>query len=215
MTIFNFVCFHGCGQTDIIFRQLLKNFEPRMNKLHKNNSNELIKHTCTFEYIRGNHALKEGGFSWYRDESKKGVYKINKQEREKRLLNTFSSLKNKENVILIGFSEGAMYVLDLAMKYYNDKNNSIIGVVALSPPYSIDVLSNDICETPCIIVTSEKDKNVSMKESMKWIKHYTNNIIHRNDKGHKVHLPLNIRDDIIKIMDDLTERVKRNNFYLF
>lgn len=188
MAHYNFFCFHGCGQTPFVFQQLLKNLEKNAKTKHK--------FDCEFYYVQGNFKLKENGYSWYKESNGK----IDLQEREINLSKTFSLIKNSTNVILVGFSEGALYILDLTLKYFKNKVSPIIGLLSIAPPYSIYNKINDICNIPGILIVSDKDENVPKKESEKWMKHFTNLIKYTNNKGHKIYLPLNIRDEIMKLL---------------
>lgn len=192
MTKFNIFCFHGCGQTPQVFKQLLKNLETKITK----------KYDCTFHYFQGNYKLPDKGFAWYKDKSTKYGYFINKFERKKDIASTNKKIEEHTNVILLGFSEGAMYAMDLALNF-GDKSN-IIGIVGLAPPYSIDVLNkkgDNKSELPGVMIVSSQDKNVKKKESEKWERHFSNLKKHETDKGHKVHLSAAVRDDIMKILD--------------
>lgn len=192
MSKINFICFHGCGQTNVVFKQLLKNLESKIKK----------KYDADFHYIQGNFKLKDKGYSWYKENTKNGEYRVNLQEREKQLGLSYFNLQNKTNVILIGFSEGGMYVLDMAMKFCNNENNPIIGVISIAPPYSTDIKYDYQCNIPGMIIVSPQDKNIYVKNSIKWLKHFTNLTKEITDKGHKVHFPLFIRDRIMKLIDD-------------
>jgi len=112
-------------------------------------------------------------------------------------------IKDLENVILLGFSEGAMYALDIALKYSADKK--IVGVISIAPPYSTNVVSKSNCDLSSILIVSKYDQNVLMKESLKWKRHFNNMIVHETNKGHKVHYPAVIKDEIIKMMDSKCE----------
>ena len=174
---FNFYCFHGCGQTPEVFKQLLKNLEKNAITKHKLD--------CDFHYVKGNFKLKEKGYSWYKEPNKRGGggYRVDLKTRENKLSKTFSEIKTKTNVMLLGFSEGAMYALDLAMKYSVHKESPIIGVVAIAPPFSPDAIAKYKCHLPGVLIVSDNDFNVSKKESEKWEKHFLNLIKHTNNNS--------------------------------
>jgi predicted esterase len=180
------LCFHGCNQNKTLFQSLMKS-------LQKN----LKQHDWCF--IQGFYKIEEG-FGWYtysNQKKKSKVWKdglqidIKKSEKDKQKI--IDQYKNKKKIVLIGFSEGGQFALDLSRYMPN-----VVGVVALSPSYQVTV-GNDEVICPVVLVTSSKDCRVARKYSEKWKKLITGELKEwSHPKGHKVYLPKEIRDLIKK-----------------
>jgi predicted esterase len=175
-----------------VFAKLLQNTRRIFEK----------KYNCTFEFITGHYKLKEKGFAWYKGDGD-GRYRDN----EEVMADYFFHIQNKKNVLLVGFSEGAMYAIDLALRYRLTDKNPIIGVVSIAPPFSRDMLppdmkrSSHICDIPIVMVGSYADEHVAFYKSQKWLPYFTTSFLHTNEKGHKVHIPLEVRRDMMRILD--------------
>jgi surfactin synthase thioesterase subunit len=103
------------------------------------------------------------------------------------------SIEEPENTVLIGFSEGAQFALDLAQRFTN-----IRGVVAISPSYAIGIPKMTLI-SPVVLITSPNDDKVMKKYADKWKKHIKGEVTEiKHFKGHKVYLPLETRQ-IIKM----------------
>lgn len=177
------LCFHGCGQNADLFKSLLKS-------LKKNNK----KHNWIFP--QGKYAKAEGGWGWYEyggTDSKVWTddMDINQETRMTDIQDMIEYIGDKENhTVLIGFSEGGQFVLDLAQQLPN-----IHGVVAISPAYQKE-LGTALITCPTVLITSGNDDRVMKKYSMKWKKYMTDYEEVTHVKGHKVYLPLDTRDII-------------------
>lgn len=172
MTSVKIVCFHGRGQDPIIFKSLLKSLQNNLK-------------TCEWFYITGKYSIDDG-YGWY--SSKKD---------EKDRIKDIEELKDiVSNNILLGFSEGACFALDLAQFY------PVKGVIALSPSYLSNICSGVMTENPIILITSINDLKISKQYAKKWrkyIKEKEHNLVEiSHTKGHKIYLPKETRDIIIK-----------------
>jgi len=109
--------------------------------------------------------------------------------------------KHKQPIILLGFSQGAMFACDLAYRYKDDPDCPFIGVVAIAPPYFSSWRVSDLvpCQVPLVLVTSPQDKNVSAKESQKWWAHFTTTHHYESQKGHKTHFPAELRNLVYSV----------------
>lgn len=176
------LCFHGRGQNTEIFKKLLTSLQKSVK------NSEWI-------YIKGFYLLKTGGMGWYKYiDDNEDLSVINDEESQINIKNIQNLIETPSSTVLIGFSEGAQFVLDLSKRYDN-----IRGVVALSPSYSGGLLEKNIVNR-VVIVTSVYDTKLSKKYLEKWKKRIKNfsHLIHT--KGHKVYLPLTIRTQIIDDM---------------
>ena len=160
----NIYCFHGCGQNTDIFKSLLSSLQKKL----KNHN---------WVYICGKYYKDDGGWGWYKE---------CKESRKKDVIELSTVIKDPENSILIGFSEGGQMVLDLAQYIINIK-----GVVSISPSYAENICIMINC--PVILITSQNDDKVKKKYSDKWKKYIKNVIDINHKKGHKVYLPLETR----------------------
>jgi len=183
-------CFHGCGQEPVIFQSLTKSLQKNLKEYE-------------WVYLKGNYPKNEGGWGWYKyKDNNSKVWDDNMeidQTNRKRDLVTISNMINEksdpENSVLIGFSEGGQFVLDLAQIIPN-----IRGVVAMSPAYQKGLNSARIM-CPVILITSSNDSRVMKRYSDKWKKIIENITEIDHTKGHKVYLPLETRQIIRGVLD--------------
>lgn len=164
------ICFHGCGQDSQIFSSLLKNLQ-----------NNCKNHNWI--YVNGSFAKKGGGYGWYK-------YKDNNQNE---IINScYSDICNKivnpENTILIGFSEGGQFVLDIAQLFPDIK-----GVLSISPSYSNNLPKTKIY-CPVVFVYSTIEDKYIKKSVSKWKKLTVGTVKEiQHNKGHKIYIPLETR----------------------
>lgn len=214
-----FLCFHGRGQTPTVFAQLLKNTRTIFEKKYK----------CIFRFIRGHYKQKEKGFGWYEyghgRTNTDGV--IRHDVHSTHIDDLIFEYQNKP-LFLIGFSEGAAYANEVALTYSLSGNNPVLGVLSMAPSFHMGYLPPHYskhttthsmdrtcsqrgsehggegvykCDTPVVLVISPSDKNVPMKQSKRWGRYFECLDVHLNNKGHRVHIPLNVRDTMITIID--------------
>ena len=170
-------CFHGCGQDKTLFKSLLKSLENN-NKNHK------------WVYLQGIYKEEEG-WGWY----KYIDMDIDQDCRKRDISNIIDMIgENQSETVLLGFSEGGQFALDLAQHLPN-----IRGVVAISPSYD-KCIGKEIIKFPVVLITSNNDAKVMKTYSNKWKKYITNYIEVTHSKGHKVYLPLETRDIIKRYM---------------
>lgn len=176
------ICFHGCGQEANLFKSLLKSLESN-NKQHN------------WIYLQGKYAKEGGGWGWYKyDEI--DYLDIDQCCRKNDITKIIEMIgENQSDTVLLGFSEGGQFALDIAQHLPN-----IRGVIALSPSHD-KCIGKEIINCPVVLVTSNNDAKVMKTYSNKWKKHMTNCVEVSHVKGHKVYLPLEIRDIIKKHME--------------
>jgi len=178
--MYTFICFHGCGQLLPAFRLILNTLQTHLKK----------RHQCEFHFIQGNYKLPDKGYAWYDND--------NPTDHLKNIQATFFDLQNKENVILLGFSEGGRYALELALLNQTEPNNPIKAVIALAPSYVPSRTS--ACTLPVLLVVSPQDEMVTRKESLKWARHFSQLTVCETNKGHKICFTENIRTEIDKLL---------------
>jgi len=170
------ICFHGCGQNPQKFKSLLKS----LVKEYKDNEKWI--------FPKGPYYKKDGGWGWYNRD-------YDREESEDNPIQDLDEYKNIGKCILLGFSEGAEFALELS-QYLRD----IQGVVAISPSYS-NTIKNIEITCPVIMITSINDDKIFKKYTKKWRKLINSenltDIIHF--KGHKVYLPKQTRDVIHRL----------------
>ena len=168
------ICFHGCGQNPTLFMSLLKPMKKKFQSDFK------------WVFPKGEYYKGHNKWGWYdrdydEDVIDKGISP-----------NNITKYKNIEHCILIGFSEGGEFALELAQHLDNVK-----GVIAMSPSYNKTVKKINI-NCPVILISSINEHKISKKYILQWkrlildtnlqqINHY---------KGHKVYIPPNIQDFI-------------------
>jgi len=173
----NAICFHGKGQSPDIFKSLLKSLE--------NNMKDYIfiyqkcKYQDCFQSLAENRFLNRN-YSWYNENLEDKLKDI--QEFEDKL---------DSNTILIGFSEGSCFALELAQFH------RVKGVIAISPCYPENSHKTVIID-PVILITSINDCKLSKKYAKKWKKKIPNLTEISHNKGHKVYLPIETRNIIIR-----------------
>lgn len=174
------LCFHGCGQDP-------KTFSSLLGSLQKN----LKKHNWSFR--KGFYHKREGGWGWYKYRDCDESIEIDPSDYYGIIREIGESIEEPENTVLIGFSEGAQFALDLAQRFTN-----IRGVVAISPSYAIGIPKMTLI-SPVVLITSPNDDKVMKKYADKWKKHIKGEVTEiKHFKGHKVYLPLETRQ-IIKM----------------
>ena len=181
----NIYCFHGCGQTPNLFKSLLKSLEKN-NKQHN------------WVYLKGFYPKDEGGWGWYKYKDTNLRKCDEKMEIDNSDHDYYSNMESIEKIIkypqdtvLIGFSEGGQFALDLSQRFTN-----IRGVVAISPSYAIGI-PKYVITFPVVLITSINDDRVMKKYLDKWKKHMKDNVTEINHfKGHKLYVPLETRNII-------------------
>ena len=160
------VCFHGCGQTPNLFKSLLKS---------------LIKKDHEWVFPKGPYHNKDGGWGWY-------IRNYDEDEGEESIKIT-SDIQKYNDSVLIGFSEGAEYALELSQHLQN-----ICGVVAISPSYNKNIQKIKI-KCPVVLISSINEDKVCKKYIKKWKKIIDGDSLTEINhfKGHKVYLPEKIR----------------------
>lgn len=173
----NIYCFHGCGQNSQVFKSLLSSLEKNLPK-------------CNWFYPHGKYYKNDNGWGWYKYDDEVTIkHEVKKLD----LLEYTNLIKSPNNTILIGFSEGGQFALDLAQYIPNIK-----GIVAISPSYTFE-LSRCNIECPVVLITSQYEDKIMKRYAEKWKKYIKNVIEINHNKGHKVYLPRDTRD-IIKNM---------------
>ena len=167
----NVLCFHGCGQDPNLFKSLLQSLENN-NKQHK------------WMYLHGIYTKEEGGSGWYKY-TDLGMDQLFRKRDISKIIDMIG--ENQSETVLLGFSEGGQFVLDLAQHLPN-----IRGVVAISPSHDKG-LGKEIIKCPVVLVTSNNDAKVMKTYCNKWKKYMTNFVEVSHLKGHKVYLPVETR----------------------
>lgn len=167
----NIYCFHGCGQNSELFKSLV-------NSLHNNNKQH------NWFYPQGKHYKREGGWGWY----KYNDVDIDQKIRSRDIKDMIKKIDS--STVLLGFSEGGQFVLDIAQQCPN-----IHGVIAISPSYQKG-LGTSIITRPVVLITSRNDAKIMKKYSDKWKTFITDYVEIHHTKGHKVYLPLTTRQII-------------------
>lgn len=173
----NILCFHGCGQDSQIFSSLLKNLQKTL-KSHK------------WEYIEGKFPKKVSGFGWYkyRDIDQTDIISSCYSD-------IIDYIINPSDTILIGFSEGGQFVLDIAQTLPN-----IRGVVAMSPSYNVSIPKTHI-HCPVIFIYSNIEDKYIKKSVHTWKKQIIGHITEiTHNKGHKIYLPEDTRNTIKNVL---------------
>lgn len=179
------ICFHGYGQNPELFRSLLRSLQKGLRH-HE------------WVYLRGFYHKQEGGWGWYKykdNDNDSKVWDENKEIDEKNRYSDMEkigeTIENPEETVLIGFSEGGQFALDLAQRFV-----SIRGIVAISPAYS-NGLKKWQLTSPVVLITSVNDDRVAKRYSNKWKKCMKGEVTELNHfKGHKVYIPLKMREII-------------------
>jgi predicted esterase len=174
-----YVCFHGRGQTADMFKSLTKSLSRTTMTLGDN----------IWVYMQGKYPVvndNDNGWAWYDDN----------KTRENDLIDVSNIISKYKLIVLMGFSEGAQFALELAYICQNIK-----GVVAISPSFDSKFISkNKIC-VPVILITSHREDKISKKYAEKWKKCIDSACLTQidHDKGHKVYLPANTRNVITNL----------------
>ena len=168
------ICFHGCGQNPTLFKSLLKPIKKQFSKDSK------------WLFPKG---------EWFKGHNKWGWYDRDYDENitEKGIsLDDIIKYKSIGDCILIGFSEGGEFALELAQNLDNVK-----GVIAMSPSYNKTVEKLKI-NCPVVIISSINENKIVKKYIVKWKKHILHSNLHEINhyKGHKVYIPPNIQNFI-------------------
>jgi predicted esterase len=193
------VCFHGRGQTMDGFSDLLKTFRK---KAKSRGLPWVFHHRQGFFPARvlgsGGRGNKYSGYGWYDTDSKTGdmlplsdKFLKHKHDCFEHLVR-FSEGHNDALIILLGFSEGAAFALDMAHTYCERANSPFIGVIAVAPP-SLPHFPNDSVSMarPCremktLIFGSKQDKCVPLRQCTKWAKWFPSSEVLTSDMGHKI-----------------------------
>lgn len=200
----NVVCFHGRGQTIDSFSRVLKSFEKKA---------KARKLPWSFRYRQGFYPVPEGGYGWY-DDHDTGTgdgaderrllwsttanhhhhhsrhHQVMKERCYRELIRISNSSDIGTPILLVGFSEGASFVLDLVHSYQGDPDCPFIGAVVISPP-SLRHFPNDQVIDPCTsipiaLICSLRDRQVSARQSLKWCKWFPEAEVISSDLGHKI-----------------------------
>lgn len=160
-----FYSLHGCGQNADTFKSLLK---PLINKT----KNDKWIH-LQGKYPEGN------GWAWF---SYNKYFELEEDKKQDDIEQIIDKIKdNAENTILIGFSEGARFALEIA------QHITLKQIIAISPSY--EKTEGESINTPTVLIYSRNESKIIKRSCKKWLK-YLNNVIEIfHDKGHKVYLP--------------------------
>ena len=134
------LCFHGCGQEKYIFSSLLKNLQNNLK-------------LCNWKFLEGKFSKKDGGFGWYKYKDTDHTEIVSSC-----YFDILKHIKIPSNTILLGFSEGGQFVLDIAQTLPNIK-----GVIALSPSYSVSIPKTNINCPVIFIYSNIEDKYIKKK----------------------------------------------------
>lgn len=187
--------FHGCGQNKETFNNLLKPM-----KAHKMGWTTVCRD--------GFYSLSKGR-SWYNlADSAPNPYRKPLPQNPK-LNQCYRNIvaeakKYNQKVVLLGFSQGAMFVCELAYRFRNDPENPIAAVVAIAPPYFDRWKWNareGVCHIPLVLVTSPGDTCVRPADSAQWCRHFSTSHIYESNQGHKTHFSGDLRALIRSVVE--------------
>jgi predicted esterase len=179
------VCFHGCGQNAELFRRLIKPL-----KLSTYGIDRVI-------YMQGFYRIDEGSrYSWYpgvtHTSSAETAYGSGEPHTDMERM--YQRLTQHAEVILIGFSQGALFACDLQTRFGDRPDNPVRGVLAISPPYFRDDMLETVVACPLHVVVSMEDHVVDPEVSKRWTRNFTPCQTWVTDKrGHKVHFSAALR----------------------
>lgn len=166
------ICFHGCGQNPDLFMSLLK---PMKKKLPSN-----------FKWVfpKGNYFKGNNKWGWYDRDYDEDILEKGISDDD------ITKYKNTEDCILIGFSEGGEFALELSQYI-----NNVKAVIAMSPSYNKTVKKINI-NCPIILISSINEHKTVKKYILKWKKLILNTNLQEINhyKGHKVYVPPNIQE---------------------
>jgi predicted esterase len=166
-------CFHGCGQNVDLFKSLVKSLETN-NKQH------------SWVYLQGKYSKEEGGWGWYKYDDDLDIIQSCRKSDIRKIIKMIG--ENHGEIVLLGFSEGGQFALDVAQHLPN-----IRGVVAISPSHDKGICT-EMIKCPVVLVTSNNDAKVMKMYFNKWKKYMTDCVEVSHLKGHRVCLPVETRE---------------------
>lgn len=192
--------FHGRGQTKDVISSLLS---PLTKKLGSRIPCEVHSRDGFYPVAPDNRAAKgrsRGGFTWYKytDPDQMPRHELVTSGTDADHMREFiasvriaSEKLNNAPVLLVGFSEGASFALDMAM-HMDDGNDEcpVVGVIAISPaaPHASTPLTTVVSDSIDVMITTDKkDKCVPPAHSRRWIRNFPHaRVVQVDEGGHRV-----------------------------